>query len=51
MGDTITYIFVDPKSMPSALPAEEDTPRTHGGPPQPGQLDPFATVEPTAGRA
>ncbi|MEU1890423.1 hypothetical protein [Streptomyces pristinaespiralis] len=28
VGDTITYTFVDPKSMPSALPREEDTPRT-----------------------
>ncbi|MFF3286439.1 hypothetical protein [Streptomyces sp. NPDC003023] len=35
VGDTITYTSVDPKSMPSVLPAEEDTPWTHGGPPQP----------------
>ncbi|WGD39487.1 hypothetical protein [Streptomyces cathayae] len=35
VGETVTYTSVDPKSMPFALPAEEDTPWTHGGPPRP----------------
>jgi hypothetical protein len=35
LGETVTYTSIDPKSMPSALPSEEDTPWTHGGPPQP----------------
>ncbi|WP_116214339.1 hypothetical protein [Streptomyces olivoreticuli] len=35
VGETVTYTSVDPKSMPSVLPAEEGTPWTHGGPPQP----------------
>ncbi|WP_410535968.1 hypothetical protein [Streptomyces sp. KL2] len=35
MGETVTYTSVAPKAMPSVLPAEEDTPWTHGGPPEP----------------
>ncbi|MFF2205154.1 hypothetical protein [Streptomyces sp. NPDC058145] len=35
LGETVTFTSIDPQSMPSALPAEEDTPWTHGGPPQP----------------
>ncbi|OKK14111.1 hypothetical protein [Streptomyces sp. CB02400] len=35
VDETVTYTSVDPKSMPSVLPAEEDTPWTHGGPPEP----------------
>ncbi|HEX5565722.1 MAG TPA: hypothetical protein VFY14_02075 [Streptomyces sp.] len=35
VGETVTYTSVDPRAMPSALPAEEDTPWTHGGPPEP----------------
>ncbi|MFJ8546114.1 hypothetical protein ACIRFH_29725 [Streptomyces sp. NPDC093586] len=35
VGETVTYTSVDPKAMPSVLPAEEDTPWTHGGPPEP----------------
>ncbi|MFC9812700.1 hypothetical protein ACFVJM_11620 [Streptomyces virginiae] len=35
LGETVTFTSIDPRSMPSSLPAEEDTPWTHGGPPQP----------------
>ncbi|MFI2640599.1 hypothetical protein [Streptomyces sp. NPDC018610] len=35
VGETVTYTSVDPKAMPSVLPSEEDTPWTHGGPPEP----------------
>ncbi|MFC5724469.1 hypothetical protein ACFP1Z_30370 [Streptomyces gamaensis] len=35
VGETVTYTSADPQSMPSVLPADEDTPWTHGGPPQP----------------
>ncbi|MFE5828806.1 hypothetical protein ACFQ8W_00815 [Streptomyces sp. NPDC056508] len=35
LGEAITFTSIDPKNMPSSLPAEEDTPWTHGGPPQP----------------
>ncbi|MET8216225.1 hypothetical protein [Streptomyces hirsutus] len=34
VGETVTCTSVDPKAMPSVLPAEEDTPWTHGGPPE-----------------
>jgi hypothetical protein len=35
VGETLTYTTLDPAGLPSAQPAEEDTPWTHGGPPQP----------------
>ncbi|MER7540566.1 hypothetical protein ABTX77_38235 [Streptomyces sp. NPDC097704] len=35
LGEQVTFTSIDPKSVPSSLPAEEDTPWTHGGPPQP----------------
>ncbi|MGW1899052.1 hypothetical protein ACWCQB_16770 [Streptomyces hirsutus] len=34
VGETVTCTSVAPKAMPSVLPAEEDTPWTHGGPPE-----------------
>ncbi|MGK5545524.1 hypothetical protein ACSNOH_12430 [Streptomyces sp. URMC 127] len=35
VGETVIYTSADPKAMPSVLPDDEDTPWTHGGPPQP----------------
>ena len=34
-GEELTYTTLNPTAMPSALPDEENTPWTHGGPPQP----------------
>ncbi|MDX3453592.1 hypothetical protein PV396_16810 [Streptomyces sp. ME02-8801-2C] len=34
-GEELTYTTLNPTSMPASLPAEEDTPWTHGGPPRP----------------
>ncbi|GAA1215062.1 hypothetical protein GCM10009665_01090 [Kitasatospora nipponensis] len=35
LGEELTYSTLDPSSPPFRLPAAEDTPWTHGGPPQP----------------
>ncbi|GAB2723046.1 hypothetical protein [Kitasatospora kifunensis] len=35
LGEELTYTTLDPSSPPFRLPAAEDTPWTHGGPPQP----------------
>ncbi|MET9776075.1 hypothetical protein ABZ023_17775 [Streptomyces sp. NPDC006367] len=35
IGEELTYTTLNPKAMPSSLPDKEDTPWTHGGPPQP----------------
>ncbi|MGW8761528.1 hypothetical protein ACWGN5_03400 [Streptomyces sp. NPDC055815] len=35
LGETVTFTSIDPQNMPSRLPDDEDTPWTHGGPPQP----------------
>jgi hypothetical protein len=34
-GEELTYTTLNPTAMPSALPDEENTPWTHGGPPHP----------------
>lgn len=34
-GEELTYTTLNPAAVPSALPGEEDTPWTHGGPPRP----------------
>ncbi|MFE0423654.1 hypothetical protein ACFW15_14710, partial [Streptomyces sp. NPDC058953] len=39
-GEELTYTSLDPSTLVSRLPAEEDTPWTHGGPPQPYEPTP-----------
>ncbi|WP_329176824.1 hypothetical protein [Streptomyces sp. NBC_01477] len=37
VGEQLTYTTLSPNGVPSRLPATENTPWTHGGPPQPYQ--------------
>ncbi|MFD4377063.1 hypothetical protein [Streptomyces sp. NPDC058486] len=37
LGEEVTFTSVDPQNLPSSLPDDEDTPWTHGGPPEPYQ--------------
>lgn len=39
LGEELTYTVLDPSGMLTPLPAEEDTPWTHGGPPIPYEPD------------